>query len=288
MTQVDDYLLDRSSPFSLGSSEENRTNLTLVQSAAATSNINGTVTNAVTGDHLANVIVKLSTSSGDPVAHTETNPGGNYSLQGIAPGTYTINIALRGFVTPTGQAFTIQGGQTLKIDFAMTPETRPLNDIYGFVTNQSTGLPLADIDVALLNATDLSKVMQVATNTSGQYLMCSVVDGSYVISAKGPGFYDASLIPIIISGGSLVRSDITLTAVNLPQSTVNGFIKNSSGNQIPNACVGLYLLDLQGIENLQQVTFSDASGFYIFGRAVAGNYVVKSKSEKTSTGSTKS
>jgi len=62
---------------------------------------------------------------------------------------------------------------------------------------------------------------------------------------------------------------------------VHGFITQQNGTPVANACVGLYLVDPQGVENLQQITFTDSRGFYIFGRVAAGTYVVKAKSEKT-------
>lgn len=226
------------------------------------------------------VTVKIRTQSGDPVTHTETNPGGNYLINNLAPGTYTINVALHGFTTPSGQTFTILGGQTIDINFSMTPEARPLNIIYGIVTNQATGLPILDIKVALIRTGDTIPSNLSWTNASGQYLMAEISDGDYFLIAHGAGYYATSQIPVTISGGQIVRTDIVMQPVAVPQATVNGYIKQENGTPIPNACVGLYSLALSGVETLQQVTFTDSNGFYIFGRAMPGTYVVKAKSEK--------
>ncbi len=283
MPIVDDYLLGRSPSFPLGSGAENRTDLTLTQSAPSTANVRGRVTNSVDGSPLGGVTVKVRTQAGDPVAHTETNPGGNYLFNNLAPGTYTINVALHGFVTPPGQTVTVQGGQTIDVDFAMTPEVRALNIIYGVVTNDATDLPIQNVKVVLVPSTGGAARNLSWTNASGQYLMAEITDGQYFLAAHGAGLYASPNIPVTISGGQIVRTDIVMQPVAIPQATVNGYIKQQNGTPIPDACVGLYLLGLDGTEALQQVTFTDANGFYIFGRAVAGTYVVKAKSEKVIT-----
>jgi len=281
MPTVDDFLLNRSPSFPLGATAENRTDLTLTQAAAPVGSVRGTVTNSVTGDRIANATVKLRTQSGDPVNHTETNPGGNYSLTDIVPGTYTINVALLGFVTSLGQTFTIQGGQNLTFDIAITPDARPQNVIYGVVSDQSSGLPISGAHVVLVpDLAIFENLTVVSSNATGQYNMCEISDSTASLAAGADGYYFSDFSTITISGATTVRSDITLQPYSLPQATVNGFIKTSNGTPIANACVGLYLLNTQGVEILQQVTFSDSNGFYLFGRATAGTYVVKAKSEK--------
>lgn len=283
MPRVDDFLLGRSPSFPLDTSAENRTDLSLTQSAPATGRVRGRVTNSLDGSPLDSATVKIRTQAGDPVAHTQTNPGGNYMFDSIAPGTYTINVALHGFVTPAGQTFTLQGGQTLDIAFTMTPEARPLNVLYGVITNEATGLPLFAVKVALVPSTGGMANNLSWTNSSGQYLMAEIEDGDYFLAAHTAGFYLTSRIPITISGGQILRTDLAMQPVAVPQGTVNGYIKQQSGTPIPNACVGLYSLDLSGLETLQKVAFTDSNGFYIFGRVTAGTYLVKAKSEKVVT-----
>ncbi|HOV80521.1 MAG TPA: carboxypeptidase-like regulatory domain-containing protein [Bacillota bacterium] len=282
MPTIDDFLLKRSAEIPLGATEEKRSDLVLTQLAVQTGTVRGTVTNSVDGSHVANATVKLRTQTGDPVAHTLTNPGGNYVLEDVAPGTYTINAALQGFATSNGQTFTIQSGQNLNIDIAITPDTRSFNVVYGTVTNQATGAPVASANVALIPAIGVSENVMVAkTDALGQYQLCNVPDMTASLIVAAAGFYLSSFVSVTISGGSIIRTDVSLTPFTLPQATVNGFITQQNGTPVANACVGLYLVDQQGVEILQQVTFTDSRGFYIFGRVAAGTYVVKAKSEKT-------
>jgi len=281
MPIVDDYLLKRSSTFPLGATEENRTDLTLTQSAPQTGRVRGRVTNSVSGLPVADVIVKLRTQSGDPVDHTQTNPAGNYIIENIAIGTYTINIALQGFAMSEGQTFSIIGGQTLDINFTITPLTVPLNTIYGIVSNLATGATIDDATIGLIPDLSTPTNFSVAkSNSNGEYLIDRIPDSTQTLLASKGGFYTSSFIPITISGGSVINTNVSLQPYSLPQATINGFIVNQSGAPIANACVGLYLINLNGTESLQQVTFTDANGSYIFGRAVAGTYVVKAKFDK--------
>lgn len=281
MPIIDSFHLNRSSPFSLIEPEENKTDLTLTQLAAPTVGVHGRVTNSATGLPVANATVKLISSSGDPVAHTQTNPAGIYSIEGLAPGTYTVIAALNGFTTTNGQTLVLSGGQIANIDISITPET-PLNTVYGVITNQVTGTPVGNANVALVPALGTtSNVTLVKSNSNGQYVMCEIVDGSQILITSAAGFYESSFVPITIGGGTILRADVALVPFSVPQSTVNGFITQQDGTPIANACVGLYLLDIGGVEILQQVTFSDSSGFYIFGRTAAGNYIIKSKQQQT-------
>ncbi|MHB8124432.1 MAG: carboxypeptidase regulatory-like domain-containing protein [Desulfitobacteriaceae bacterium] len=286
MSIVDDFLLKRSPAFPLSAEEEKRTDLTLSQAAPQTGRVRGRVTNSVSGSFVADATVKIRTQSGDPVSHTQTNSAGNYIIENIPPGTYTINVTLQGFLISTGQTFSILGGQTLDIDVSLTPDTQPRNTIFGIVTNLATGLTLDGAEVALIPDTGSTANITVAvSNGNGEYLIERIPDSTQSLLAIKHGFYVSSFIPISISGGTILHADISLQPYVVPHSTVNGFITKTNGQPIANACVGLYLINPQNIEILQQVTFTDANGFYIFGRAVAGTYVVKAKSEKVATAS---
>lgn len=281
MPIVDDYLLGRSPAFPLGDTTENRTDLTLTQSAAPTGRVRGRVTNSVDGSPVADATVKLRTQSGDPARHTQTNAAGNYFIDEVVPGTYAINAAKQGFLTSTAQTFTLLDKQTLDIDISITPDTPLMNTVYGLVTNQATSIPIANARVVLTPTPGVFTNPTVAmTNNSGQYELCEISDGTQYIISAAEGFYQSGIIPVTVSGGAIVRMDVSLQQYALPQATVNGYITAQNGNPIANACVGLYLINLQGVEILQQMAFTDSSGFYIFGRAAVGTYVVKAKSEK--------
>lgn len=273
-----------SAPFPLSADEEKRTDLTMTQAAPQTGRVRGRVTNSVDGSPVADAIVKLRSQSGDPISHTQTNPAGNYIIESISPGTYTLNVTLQGFLISSGQTFSIQGGQTLDIDVSITPDTQPRNTIYGTVTDLATGQPLDGVQVVLKpDITTTANDTVAVSNGEGEYLIEKIPDSTQNLLAEIHGYYVSSFIPVTISGDTILQADISLQRYVVPNSTVNGFITDQNGQPLANICVGLYLINPQNIEILQQVTFTDANGFYIFGRAAAGTYVVKAKSEKETT-----
>lgn len=281
MSKVDDFLLGRSPSFSLGADQEDRKDLNLTQLAAETGRVRGRVTNSATGSPIENATVKVRAQSGTPIAHTQTNPGGNYSIDGLPPGTYAINVALQGYLTSPAQVFTIQGNQTIDINVSLIPEPAVFNTIYGTITDLTTGDTIDGAEVVLIPEIGSAVNATVAvSNSDGEYLINKVPDSTQSLLVVKTGYYPSAFITVISSGGSKLNTDVSIIPYSLPQSTVNGFIKSQSGTPIANAFVGLYLINLQGEEILQQTTFTDANGFYIFGRATEGTYVVKAKSEK--------
>ncbi len=282
MPVADQYLLGRSPSFPLAATQEGRTDLALSSSAPPSGIVRGTVSDP-SGAGIGGATVKLITPGGAPVDHQDTNPAGNYIFNNVAPGSYSLVVAKTGYVTSSTVTFTIEGGQQLTIDVTLTPSTTPQGTIYGFVTDSSTGAPLASAPVILTQGSPPTAVAITLTDAAGEVMFCEVPDGSYSLLAAGSEGYLASLpSPVTVNGGAFVSISIAMLPVPVPQATVNGFITDAAtGNPIPNACVGLYTLDGTGLETLQQVTFTDSGGRYLFSRAGAGNYVVKAKAETT-------
>jgi hypothetical protein len=148
--------------------------------------------------------------------------------------------------------------------------------------NQATGAVIPDACVALIpNLTTLTDLNIGKTNVSGQFILNQIPDSTQSLGISAEGFYLSNFRSITISGGTIIRSDEVLQQYSLPQATVNGVITNQAdGLPIADACVGLYSLDVTGVEHLQQITFTDSNGLYVFGRVSAGNYVIKAKSEQ--------
>jgi hypothetical protein len=260
---------------------EIRSDFGLTTAAPPTGTIHGTVTSSA-GGVIDGATVKLRTVTGTPVAHTITNPAGNYVFNGIPAGTYKVNAAMPGYVTSPYSSVTLQGGAILEVDFTLTPESRSRNVLYGTVTNQSTSAVISNACIALIpDISTLTNLNMGKSNASGQFMLDQIPDGTQNLGVSANGFYLSAFRSITISGGTILRSNAVLQPYALPQATVSGVITNqTTGAPIANACVGLYSLGAGGAESLQQVTFSDSNGVYVFSRAAAGTYVIKAKVEQ--------
>lgn len=95
------------------------------ESGSATSQINGRVVNAETGEPLLGVHVFLSGTKVGAV----TNSGGYYELRNIPSGNYRLVISIIGFGR-VSKDLSIPGGRTLREEFELKPVIYELGEIY--------------------------------------------------------------------------------------------------------------------------------------------------------------
>lgn len=92
---------------------------------AQTGTIEGTVTDGTTGDPLpgANVVV-AGTNFG-----TATNANGNYQIDGIDPGTYTVQASFVGYEEAAEQNVEVEAGETTVVDLQLAPAEAALEEV---------------------------------------------------------------------------------------------------------------------------------------------------------------
>ena len=83
-----------------------------------TGSISGQVTDAVTGDPIADAQVCIQ---GTPKCAT-TDASGNYTIDDVAPGEQVLNATKDGFIAVNDQAVTVVAGETANRPIAMSPE----------------------------------------------------------------------------------------------------------------------------------------------------------------------
>jgi len=89
--------------------------VTIVQLAAATGTLQGTVTDADTTDPIANAQVDADGSD------TLTNASGFYQFPNLPVGTYDVTASAPGYMTTTASGVPVTAGGTTVQDFALTP-----------------------------------------------------------------------------------------------------------------------------------------------------------------------
>ncbi len=269
------YLLNRSSQFSLGTGAENRTDLTLAPNPAVHySAIAGNVLSGATP--LVNALVKVLTPGGNPLDHQYTNTQGGFITSQFPAGVYQILVSAPGFLTSAPVTVNLPADSAAFVDFNLSADPRAAkNSLFGLVLDQVTGNRIA-LATVILTDTGGQTVAATDTNSDGQYLLCETDNGSYLISAQKPGYELPVPLSITVTGSQLSQTNITLTPEVATEGTVHGFIRDGSGGALQGACVGLYAVS-GATETLVQTTFTNASGFYLFGEVTAGNYLVKAK-----------
>ncbi len=152
--------------------------------------ISGTVTDAVTQAGLEHVEVKVYDSSDAYLARAETASNGEYTVSGLAPGSYEVGFADGAGYAPqfySGKALiseatkvTVSAGETKgEIDAALVAG----GSLSGTVTEASTKDPLAEVEV---NVRDSSGTIIESEETSAE--------GTYTVSALPPGSYSVEFL----------------------------------------------------------------------------------------------
>jgi TonB-linked SusC/RagA family outer membrane protein len=215
--------------------------------AQATGSIHGTVTNAATGAPLAGASVGIPAANIGAVTESD----GQFTLTGVAPGTYTVRASYVGYAA-TERTITVAAGQTATLNFGLSAQAMQLEGVVAI----GYGTQLKKDLTGAVSSVDAEEVAQVPTNRVEEALQ-----------GKVPG------LDITRNGGSpnsgvsvTLRGTRSLTASNSPLVIVDG---NQFGN--------LADLNANDIESIQ--VLKDASSTAIYGsRGANGVIIVTTKS----------
>jgi len=206
----------------------------------------------------------------------ETDAVGRYTLNGLAPGSYTIVVSATGFTTETKPA-SIIAGRTMSLDFDVIPSTA-LGRLQGTVTDGD--VPLENVTIATVPPT-----FSVITVGDGRYDFLNVTPGIYRVDASRPGFWPATMYVEAVPGVTTV-GNIGLGRRN--DAVIAGYVRDVAGNPVANATVSIFW-DSQaetkttGSDGAFRFTRTDTrdgnlpTGFYVV-TAAATNYFAGSRS----------
>jgi len=222
--------------------------------------LSGIVTSAMGGSPIVGALVQVLFD--DIVLDTAlTDSSGNYTITGLAPGSYTVTAAAATFEEATVGAI-IASGETTTANFSL--ETSP-GSISGTVISAVGSTPISGalIEVTLNNAVIFSTL----TDSSGDYEISGVAPGSYIVNAHATNYQTGTTGAIVVSNTtttvdfSLVSNPGTiagtvtsavsglpisgaLVEVNLASIVVGSAVTDNSGNySVPGIASGAYIVD---------------------------------------------
>jgi len=164
--------------------------------ANATASISGTVASAATGDPIRKARVVLSPDEGNKQSYAAiTDAGGNFSIDGIAPGRYDLSAEHRGYVSQRyhqenadapGALLTLGAGQIINnLSFRL----RQTAVIDGHIYDED-GDPLQGASVQILRRSyvngkrTLTTVGQAMSDDRGEYRIFDIEPGHYYVMAS--------------------------------------------------------------------------------------------------------
>ncbi len=217
--------------------------------------ISGTVSGTTTA-----VTVNLT---GAKSASTMTDASGRYTFSALPSGTYTATPSLEGHVfSPAGRAVMV-GEPNVNVtgqDFVTTSSAAPSHGISGNVTDQASGVGLADVVLHMSGASTAST----ATGPSGGYEFSSLPDGSYTVTPALAGYvFSPASISISVNGGDVAGQNFVAAESADPTYSISGTISGAVASGVT--------VTLSGGNSATTVT--DASGNYAF-TVADGSYTV--------------
>jgi hypothetical protein len=204
---------------------------------SAGGDIAGVVTDAVTGQPVANAPVLIYTPDGTAVTGDCTAGDGSYTITGLAPGTYTVTFGgiAGGCGTPLGYAVQtttgvqVSAGATSAVNGQLLKQSQ--GEISGTLTAAGSGTALQGLAVTLYDSGGAA-VGSAVSDAHGDYTLSGIAAGSYRVGFSDPsGHYAtdyyagastlAAATPITVTGGARTTAiDAALEPAAVPVKAV--------------------------------------------------------------------
>ncbi|MGV3723183.1 MAG: carboxypeptidase regulatory-like domain-containing protein [Actinomycetota bacterium] len=224
---------------------------------------NGTIAGTITRSDTTPIVGATVRTTNGPVvgASTTSDADGDYSLDNLPEGTYTILVSRSGFTSQTISAIEVDPGQTTTVDVVLGATGGDGGTLTGLVTS-SDAVPLSGVTLRAFLDDDL--VATTSTNSTGRYTFTDLDAGSYTIRASRSGFVTLEIENVRVDAGAATQLDLELIATDTGTGIIAGSVLDPSGRAVQNA-----LVELTGPSDARTAR-TDAEGNFEFTNLPAG------------------
>jgi thermitase len=215
--------------------------------------ISGQVTDAEDGSAISGAQVTDGTRT------ATTDAGGGYTMTDVPAGSYEVTASKEGYQSASLMVNVISGS-TSTANLPLNQVVLP-GSITGSVTDAEDGSPIP-------GATVTDGTRTATTDTSGEYAIADVPEGTHQVTASKSGYESASSLATVVSGGNAV-TDFSLDEVTVPGSITGSVTDADDGSPIAGATVS---------DGTRTAT-TDTSGEYAIADVPAGSYQVTASKE---------
>jgi putative cell wall-binding protein len=166
----------------------------------------GTVTNAVSGQAVADTAITVIDEQGETVATANTGSDGSYALANLPAHDYTVTADHPEYQSASGEA-TVRGTETTAVDLALEPTAT--GAITGEVTDAATGQTIGGVELTVTSS-DGSQVASATTAGDGIYRVADLDTSVYTVTANDADYQSASK-QTTVTHGDIATLDFALT-----------------------------------------------------------------------------
>ena len=233
--------------------------------------IRSTSGNGVVGSGVAGVTVYLQSAFGPAIPgrgtfSATTDSAGNYRIDGIEPGSYTLAAYRPGFIRAAsnpGVVFTVEGDTLQQASLTLVPAAP--GNISGKVSDTSGNI-VSGASVTF-TSTD-GQAYSTTTDSNGSYILSSVAPATYSGTAAKAGFGTQTQTSLVVASNTALTVNFTLQA---GPGIVTGRVVDTSGNPIKGASV---FFSRGSPAVIAATVTTDATGTYTVPSLAAGTYNV--------------
>lgn len=246
----------------------NTTSIVNYNLSADPGSISGIVTNAQTGTPItdANVQVRIVDSSGAVIAAVLTDENGQYVVNGLAPGFYTVVVSAPNFQTNEATV-QVSSNQTMDASIGLQPDP---GQITGTVVDRVGSNPIAGASVSIVNSSG-NLITTVLTDSNGIFMVQGLAPDNYTVNVFSNNYQNGTVGALVSSGQT------TPVAVSLDPDP--GFITGKVSPLIPSTTV-----ELRDVNNvLIDSVVTNQDGTFSFNNLTPGTYIILASAPNYST-----
>jgi len=222
-------------------------------------NIAGTVTNSANGNPIPGTKISVLSNS-TLVASTLTDPSGNYSIVGLAPGNYTVVANATNFnISAVGANVTANNTTTVNFALTVTP-----GNIIGTVRDAVTTSLIAGAEIDVYSGQTL--IASTLTDPNGNYQVQNLAPGSFVVTASKPTYQTQALGAIVTANATTIVN----FALEKNPGTISGTVTDATTTN-PISGVNIQVFDRR---ILVGIGVTDTNGNYTIPDLIPGQYTV--------------